>query len=166
LSSVEALNSGTAALLPVLVARAFEASHASQLYPLGYYSFMNTLTAYPSGPFEDVLDATRSALAEQGFGVLTEIDVQSTMKAKLDRDVEQFVILGACNPTLAFQVLSAKPAIGTLLPCNVVVRQQQDGVLVEAVDPLMMLGMVEDEAVRATATEAAERLSNALASLT
>jgi uncharacterized protein (DUF302 family) len=126
---------------------------------------MNTLTVRVSAPFEDVLRSTRDALAEQGFGVLTEIDVKSTMKAKLDRDVEQFVILGACNPTLAYQALSAERAIGTLLPCNVVVREQQDAVLVEAVDPLLMLGMVDDEAVRATATEAAERLSNALASL-
>ena len=126
---------------------------------------MNTLTVHVPAPFDEVLQATRDALAEQGFGVLTEIDVTSTMKAKLDRDLEPFVILGACNPTLAYQALSSQRSIGTLLPCNVVVREQQDDVLVEAVDPLLMLGMVDDEKVRATATEAAERLSNALASI-
>ena len=140
-------------------------SRSMELYPLGYYSLMNTLTTHVSAPFDDVVAATRRALAEQGFGVLTEIDVTATMKSKLDRDIEQFVILGACNPDLAFQALSAQRTIGTLLPCNVVVRQADGDVLVEAVDPLMMLGVVDDDAVRSVATDAAERLSNALASL-
>jgi len=126
---------------------------------------MDTLTTCVTAPFDEVVASTREALAEQGFGVLTEIDVAATLKAKLDEDIEQFVILGACNPSLAFQALSSQRAIGTLLPCNVVVRETADGVLVEAVDPFTMLGMVDDAAIGSLATIAAERLSNALASL-
>ena len=94
-----------------------------------------SLKTHVSLPFEEAVAATRDALAEQGFGVLTEIDVKATMKAKLDKDVGSFLILGACNPPLAYQAISAQASIGVLLPCNVVVRQDGDEVLVEAVDP-------------------------------
>ena len=117
-------------------------------------------------PFERAVEATRAALAEQGFGVLTEIDVQATMKAKLDEDMDPFLILGACNPPLAHRAITAQATIGVLLPCNVVVRQDGADVLVEAIDPVGMMSIAGDEALDAVAGEAAERLGKALDSLT
>jgi uncharacterized protein (DUF302 family) len=125
-----------------------------------------SLKTQVAAPFEDVVERTRAALAEQGFGVLTEIDVQATMKAKLDEEVGPFLILGACNPPLAYRAITAQASIGVLLPCNVVVRQDGDAVLVEAVDPLGMMSVAGDKALDAVATEAAERLGTALESLT
>src|SRR6478672_8555830 len=96
------------------------------------------LTTTVPQPYEQALAATREALAEQGFGVLTEIDIRATMKAKLDVDVPPQVILGACRPPLAHAALQAEPAIGLLLPCNVVVRAADDGtILVQALKPDM-----------------------------
>jgi uncharacterized protein (DUF302 family) len=125
-----------------------------------------SLKTHVAAPFEDVVARTRAALAEQGFGVLTEIDVQATMKAKLDEEVGPFLILGACNPPLAHRAITAQASIGVLLPCNVVVRQDGDAVLVEAVDPQGMMSVAGDKALDAVATEAAERLGTALESLT
>jgi len=124
-----------------------------------------SLKTHVAAPFDDVVARTRGALAEQGFGVLTEIDVQATMKAKLDADVGPFLILGACNPPLAYRAISAEASIGVLLPCNVVVRQDGDRVLVEAVDPMGMMSVAGDDALDAVASEAADRLKTALQSL-
>lgn len=121
------------------------------------------LKTHVTAPFDEVVSRTRSALAEQGFGVLTEIDVQATMKTKLDEDLEPFLILGACNPPLAHRAISAQPTIGVLLPCNVVVRQDGESVLVEAVNPMGMMQVAGDPALDAVAGEAAERLEKALA---
>ncbi|MGB2839062.1 MAG: DUF302 domain-containing protein [Actinomycetes bacterium] len=125
-----------------------------------------SLKTHISLPFEEAVSATRDALAEQGFGVLTEIDVKATMKAKLDKDVGSFLILGACNPPLAYQAISAQASIGVLLPCNVVVRQDGDEVLVEAVDPTGMMSIAGDASLDAVASEATDRLRAALGSLT
>jgi len=125
-----------------------------------------SLKTHISLPFEEAVAATRDALAEQGFGVLTEIDVKATMKAKLDKDVGSFLILGACNPPLAYQAISAQASIGVLLPCNVVVRQDGDEVLVEAVDPTGMMSIAGDASLDAVASEATDRLRAALGSLT
>jgi uncharacterized protein (DUF302 family) len=125
-----------------------------------------SLKTHVSAPFDDVVARTRAALAEQGFGVLTEIDVQATMKAKLDEDMDPFLILGACNPPLAHRAITAQATIGVLLPCNVVVRQDGPEVLVEAVDPVGMMSIAGDDALNAVAGEAAERLGKALDSLT
>jgi uncharacterized protein (DUF302 family) len=112
--------------------------------------------------FDDAVERTRAALAEQGFGVLTEIDVQATMKSKLDKDVEPQIILGACNPDLAFQALQAEPGIGLLLPCNVVVRREGDGTLVSALDPQVMVSLPDKPELQPVADDATRRLRAAL----
>lgn len=116
-------------------------------------------------PFAEAVARTRSALAEQGFGVLTEIDVQATMKSKLDVDMDPYIILGACNPPLAHRAITAQAIVGVLLPCNVVVREEAGSVVVEAVDPLAMLGVIDDPTLKDVAAEAADRLRTAIAAL-
>ncbi len=114
---------------------------------------------------DDVLARTREALAAEGFGVLTEIDVQATMKAKLDVDVEPYVILGACIPSLAYQALQAEPELGVLLPCNVVVYRADGRTRVSAVDAEQMLGMVGNPDLVPIATEVATRLDRVLGTI-
>jgi len=112
--------------------------------------------------FDDVVQATRAALADEGFGVLTEIDVQATMKAKLDVDREEYLILGACNPPLAHRALEAEPELGVLLPCNVVVYRTGGRTRVSAVAAEQMLGMVGNEELGPVATEVAQRMQRVL----
>ena len=117
-------------------------------------------------PFDDVVADVRVALKEQGFGVLTEIDVQATMREKLGEEMAPYVILGACNPPLAHQALGIDPSIGLLLPCNVVVRQADGGrTLVEALDPQVMVKVTGQDRLRPVADEAAGRLAAALETL-
>ncbi|MCQ4199053.1 DUF302 domain-containing protein [Streptomyces coelicoflavus] len=118
------------------------------------------------GPFDQVQHDVRQALADQGFGVLTEIDVQATLKAKLDEDMEPYLILGACNPPLAHRALEADRSVGLLLPCNVVVRGDGDRVVVEAIDPGTMVTLTGVDAMTPVAEEAGRRLDAALSSLT
>lgn len=116
--------------------------------------------------FDEALAATRAALAEQGFGVLTEIDMQQTLKAKVDKDMDRYVILGACNPKLASAALDVEPNIGVLLPCNVVVREVGDGkVQVDALDPGLMASMTGADGLGPVAEEARRLVGNALNSL-
>lgn len=117
-------------------------------------------------PYDTVVAEVRAALADQGFGVLTEIDVQATMKAKLDADIAPQVILGACRPPLALAALQAEPSIGLLLPCNVVVRAlDETTTAVEAVDPQTMVSMTGNPTLQDVADDAAQRLRAALDSL-
>ena len=119
-------------------------------------------------PFEEALDRVTAALKEQGFGVLTRIDVKETLKAKLDVDFRNYVIFGACNPKLAHRALSARPEIGLLLPCNVTLEATDDGVLVRIADPGVMMGMggfENDPDVVAIAEEAHALLSKVAESL-
>ena len=131
---------------------------------------MTTLTSYTfgtrlPGTIADIRPRVEAALKAEGFGVLTEIDVQATMKAKLGVERTPFVILGACNPTLAHRALEAEPSVGALLPCNVVLRADGMDTIVEALDPLAALGMVESPGVRPVAEEARARLQRAIAVL-
>jgi uncharacterized protein (DUF302 family) len=115
--------------------------------------------------FATTVDAVREALAAQGFGVLTEIDVTATLKAKLGHDMEDYLILGACNPALAHRAIEADRAIGLLLPCNVVVRREGEHTLVQALDPQTMVTLTGLAALQPVAQEAADRLDAALAAL-
>jgi uncharacterized protein (DUF302 family) len=118
--------------------------------------------------FDDAVARTRAALAEQGFGVLTEIDVKATLKAKLGADMEDYLILGACNPPLAHRAVEANRQIGLLLPCNVVVRTDPDHagtVLVEAMDPGLLVEVTGEPELRPVAEEVTGRLQAAIDSL-
>ncbi len=116
--------------------------------------------------FATTLEATRSALTDQGFGVLTEIDFQATLKEKLDADISSQVILGACRPALAYAAVQAEPSIGALLPCNVVVRALgEHETRVEAMDPDLMVGLTGNEALTQVAQDARARLASAFEAL-
>jgi uncharacterized protein (DUF302 family) len=116
--------------------------------------------------FATVLANTRSALSEQGFGVITEIDMQATMKAKLDVDIAPYVILGACNPKFAREALELEPTLGVLLPCNVVVRQvAEETTVVEAIDPATMVELSGNPAMAPLSAQVGDRLAAALASV-
>lgn len=121
-----------------------------------------TLTATTPLPFAEAVAATRQALADEGFGVLSEIDVQATLKAKLDEDVEPYLILGACSPRDAHQALAAEPELGALLPCNVIVYARDGETHLAAIDPVVMLGIVENPAVEPIAGAIRERLARAV----
>ena len=114
----------------------------------------------------DVTARTRAALATEGFGVLTEIDVQATLKKKLDVDRKPYLILGACNPTMAHRALEAEPAVGVFLPCNVNVFEGDDGgVYVQAIRPDAMFALIENPGMAPIAAEVGERLERAIAAI-
>lgn len=118
--------------------------------------------------FDEAVRRTREALADQGFGVLTEIDVKATLKAKLGEDMEDYLILGACNPPLAHRAVNIDRQIGLLLPCNVVVRTDPDAqgtVLVEAMDPQVLVDVTGEAELRPVADEVATKLQAAIDSL-
>ena len=116
--------------------------------------------------FDEAIETVTEELGKEGFGVLTEIDVAATMKKKLDEDMPPYRILGACNPTLAHQAVTAVPEIGLLLPCNVLVRQEEDGqVRVSFMDPESILGLVDHPGVEPLAVQVKEKLQRVLAAL-
>ncbi|MFB8124881.1 DUF302 domain-containing protein [Streptomyces bacillaris] len=123
-------------------------------------------TVHVDGDFAQTVTAVREALAEQGFGILTEIDVQATLKEKLGHEMEDYLILGACNPPLAHQAIEADRSIGLLLPCNVVVRTDGDRIAVQALDPATMVTLTGQDALKPVAEEATRRLDAALSALT
>jgi uncharacterized protein (DUF302 family) len=127
------------------------------------YGFGKTLDL----PYEQAVERTRAALAAQGFGVLTEIDVRETLKKKLDVEFRPYVILGACNPPLAHRALSAELDIGLLLPCNVIVYQGDDSnaSVVEVMDPVAALALTGRSDIAELATEVRGRLEKVLAAL-
>lgn len=116
-------------------------------------------------PFTAAVTRVTDALQQEGFGVLTTIDVQATMQAKLQELYSPYTILGACNPALAHRALTIDPHVGLLLPCNVVVRETPTGVRVDFVDPAAMLGVVQQAAMQAVADEARARLQRVAAAL-
>ena len=125
-----------------------------------------TLRVETSLPYDAALTSTREALAAQGFGIISEIDLAATLKAKLDVDLPPTVILGACRPQLAYEAMQKDPAIATLLPCNVSVRSTPSGTtVIEAVDPSAMMGLADGGGFDAVAADARLRLVAALAAL-
>ena len=129
--------------------------------PLTSYSFGTRL----SGGVAEIRPRVEAALKAEGFGILTEIDVQATLTAKLGVERAPYLILGACNPPLANRAIEADPSVGTLLPCNVVLRADGDETIVEALDPMAALGIVDTDGVRPVAIEARERLERVVRSL-
>jgi len=123
------------------------------------------ITVRTALPFAEAAARLRDALKEQGFGVLTEIDVQATLREKLGQQMGEYLILGACNPPLAHQALATDISIGLLLPCNVVVRAADGQTVVEALDPQTMVAVTGEPSLKPIAEEAASMLRAALASL-
>ena len=122
------------------------------------------LSARTDAPFAEVDRRVRDALESEGFGVLTEIDVSATLAKKLDVEIPRYEILGACAPPLAYRALQLEPDIGLLLPCNVVVREDGGGqTVVEALDPVLQLGVTENEALGPLAAEVRARMKRVVA---
>ena len=116
--------------------------------------------------YEEAEEKTRAALASEGFGILTEIDVKATLKKKLDKDFRKYIILGACNPPYAYKALMAETDLGLLLPCNVIVYENEGGgATVSVIDPIVAMGMVENEALGEVAKEVREKLVKVINSL-
>ena len=125
-----------------------------------------TITTTLAQPYPAAVDAVRAALGDQGFGVLTEIDLKATLREKLDVDIAPQIILGACRPPLAYEAIQADPSIAAVLPCNVVVRSlTPETTVVEAFDPDAMMGLADNEALHTIATDAKQRLNAAFAAL-
>ena len=125
-----------------------------------------TITTTIDAPFDDAVAATTTALQEEGFGVLCDIDVQATLKEKLGEEFRQYRILGACNPALALEGLNEEIELGALLPCNVIVYETDDGaVTVSAVNPQQLVDIADNEALDSIATEVLERFERVLASV-
>ena len=126
------------------------------------YTFNRTV----DGAFDAVVERTIAALKTEGFGVLSDLDIQATLKAKLGVDFQRYRILGACNPPLALRSLQAEPMIGVMLPCNVVVRETSPGkVEVAAINPLTGIGEVGNPSLTPVATEVAEKLRRVVANI-
>lgn len=115
--------------------------------------------------FDDAIDRATAVLAENGFGVLTTIDVKATLKKKIDADFRPYTILGACNPKLAMTALEAEPHIGTMLPCNVIVQQNGDSVEISAVDPMASMQAVENTALGDIAGKVQSMLKKVIADI-
>jgi uncharacterized protein (DUF302 family) len=118
-----------------------------------------TLTATTTASFADAVDRVRAELREEGFGVLCEIDVQATLREKLGAEMEPYVILGACNPPLAHQALTAEAELGALLPCNVVVYERDGATHITAIDADRMLSIVGNSELQPIAAQAREKLA-------
>jgi uncharacterized protein (DUF302 family) len=112
--------------------------------------------------FDETVSRTRSALADQGFGVLTEIDAKATMKKKLDVEMEPYLILGACNPKMAHRAIGIEPRVGAMLPCNVIVRQVEGGVEVSAIDPVASMTAIDNQELKRLAGEVRDLLGKAV----
>lgn len=118
---------------------------------IGFQSTLNL-------PYETVLEKVTEALKAEGFGILTSIDVKETMKKKLDADFRKYMILGACNPPLAHKALTARPDVGLLLPCNVIVFEESNTTVVNIIDPMSMTNFIQDPALDEVTEEARQRL--------
>jgi uncharacterized protein (DUF302 family) len=121
--------------------------------------------AFPGADLPDIDARTRAALAASGFGVLTEIDVAATMKKKLDRDMPGYRILGACNPTMAWEAIGLEPRVGAMLPCNVILRETDGGVEVSVIDPVASMSAIDNDQLKAVAGQVRDMLGKVLAAI-
>ena len=117
------------------------------------------------GKMDDVDARTRAALADKGFGVLTEIDVQATMKKKIDKDMDGYRILGACNPTMAWEAIGMEPRVGAMLPCNVILREVDGGVEVSAIDPVASMSAIPNDGLKNVAGQVRDMLGEVVAAI-
>ena len=125
-----------------------------------------TIDRLITGATFDAVDArTRAALAASGFGVLTEIDVAATMKKKIDVDMPAYLILGACNPQMAHEAIGMEPRVGTMLPCNVILRAVEGGVEVSAIDPVASMQAIDNKGLHAVAGQVRDLLARAVAAI-
>lgn len=124
------------------------------------YTINRTIT---DAGFDAVDTRTRKALSDQGFGILTEIDVKATMKKKLDVEMPAYTILGACNPKMAYQAIGMEPKVGAMLPCNVILREVEGGVEVSAVDPVASMQAIDNPQLQAVASQVRDLLAEAIA---
>ena len=115
--------------------------------------------------FDEVDARTRAALADNGFGVLTEIDVKATMKKKLDVSMSGYRILGACNPKMAMEAIGMEPRVGAMLPCNVILREVEGGVEVSAIDPVASMQAIDNPSLHAVASQVRDLLAKVVAAL-
>ncbi len=123
-------------------------------------------TTLKNTTFEDAIEKTTAALKEEGFGVLTEIDIKATLKKKLDADFYNYTILGACNPQMAHQALQAENKIGTMLPCNVIVQEREPGTVeISAVDPAASMMAVENDSLAEIAKDVQKKLTKVIKSI-
>ena len=117
--------------------------------------------------FDEAIEKVTESLKEQGFGILTEIDIKATLKKKLDVDFYNYIILGACNPPFAYQALQAEDKIGTMLPCNVIVQEKEEGVIeISAIDPAASMSSVANEDLNDIAGEVRDTLQRVISNLT
>ena len=120
---------------------------------------------FPDADFADIDARTRAALADKGFGVLTEIDVQATMKKKIDKDMMGYRILGACNPNMAWGAIGLEPKVGAMLPCNVILREVAEGIEVSAVDPVASMAGIDNDELKQVAAQVRGMLAEAVAAI-
>lgn len=116
--------------------------------------------------FDDAVGRTKSALIKHGFGVLTEIDVKATIKKKIDADIDEYLILGACNPRMAFEAMKLEPKVGAMLPCNVILRGVDGGnVMVSAIDPVASMQAIDNEVLNSLASKVRSMLAEVVAEI-
>jgi len=116
--------------------------------------------------FDDAVGRTKSALSKHGFGVLTEIDVKATMKKKIDADVDDYLILGACNPQMAYEAMKLEPKVGAMLPCNVIVRAVNGGaIMVSAIDPVASMQAIDNDTLKGLAGQVRSMLADVVADI-
>ncbi len=119
----------------------------------------------PDADIDSVDERTRAALSRHGFGVLTEIDVKATMKKKIDKDMPGYKILGACNPNMAWEAIGLEPKVGSMLPCNVILRQVDGGVEVSAIDPQASMMGIDNDDLKKVAGQVRDMLATAVAEI-
>lgn len=120
---------------------------------------------FPEANFAEIVERTRAALAKQGFGVLTEIDVKATLHKKIGAEVDDYLILGACNPKMAHEAMKIEPRVGAMLPCNVIVRSLGSAVEVSAIDPVASMTAIDNVALKAVAGGVRGMLENVVADI-